>query len=59
MKIFEVNNETKFNDVVLTAIEQMIQNDLPNFEFDVHGHDPDGNPIIIHFQATIQMVGNS
>lgn len=51
--------DATITELVIMAAHELTQNNMNAFEFDVHGIAPDGAPIILHFQATIQKVGSS
>lgn len=50
--------KSTLEDLVIIAARELIENELNAFDFDIHGIDPNGNPIILHFEATIQQCGN-
>ena len=47
----------KLKELVVMALQQIVENDLDAFEFDIHGMSPDG-PIIMHIEASIQKIGH-
>lgn len=44
-------------ELVLMAAKELIENDLNALDFDIPGTAPDGSPIVLHFEATIQKAG--
>ena len=53
-----LGSEAKIYDLVEMAAKELFENGLNVLDFDIRGMTPDG-PIVLHFEVTIQKVGNS
>lgn len=58
MEITELGPDAKLSDLIIVVADRLINGKNANFEFDVHGIDPKGGAIILHFNAKIQVVGH-
>lgn len=58
MEIIELGPDAKLSDLILVVADRLIKGKDANFDFDVHGINPEGDSIILHFSAKIQVVGH-
>ncbi|MGD9949825.1 MAG: hypothetical protein AB7U29_15295 [Desulfobulbus sp.] len=47
--------ETTLADLVKVAAVQLVTDELNGFDFDIQGTAPDGSPIVLHFECSVEV----